>query len=133
MREPPNEGPDDWYFDESLQSWGRHSGRARWRAILTAHNTPEARATRRASSESWLARYGLRRVEIPGKGATIEPMEQDTNAAESVADLVARTGAAVTPEGRQRARKRLADSRRRHAENPTSGAEFLAGLHTGTA
>jgi hypothetical protein len=60
-------------------------------------------------------------------------MEQDTNAQESLADLVARTGARVTPEGRQRARERLAASRRRHAEDPTSGAEFLAGLRTGAA
>jgi hypothetical protein len=133
MREPPNEGPDDWYFDESLQCWGRYSGRARWRRILDAHNNPEARAARREATDAWFARFGLRRVEISGKRATIVRMEQDTNAQESLAELVARTGAQVTPQGRQRARQRLAESRRRHAENPTSGAEFLSQLRTGAA
>ncbi|AEV86856.1 3-isopropylmalate dehydratase large subunit [Actinoplanes sp. SE50] len=34
MNEPPHEGPDDWYFDEKLQRWLRHSGRAYWRQFL---------------------------------------------------------------------------------------------------
>jgi hypothetical protein len=46
MKEPPNEGPDDWYFDEQMQRWLRDSGRARWRRILA-----ERRAQRVAHPE----------------------------------------------------------------------------------
>ncbi len=34
MQEPPNEGPNDWFFDPAQQMWLRHSGKARWRKIL---------------------------------------------------------------------------------------------------
>lgn len=59
MREPPNEGPDDWYFDEQTQRWLRYSGRARWRQILDERRrlaaTPESQAARR----EFLSRIGL--------------------------------------------------------------------------
>jgi hypothetical protein len=60
-------------------------------------------------------------------------MEQGTSAPESMADLLARLGVQVTPEGRARARGRLAESRRRHDEDPDAGAEFLARLRSNAA
>lgn len=59
-------------------------------------------------------------------------MEQDTSAPESMAELLDRMGVDVTPEGRQRARQRLAESRQRHAENAPARAAFLERLRAGT-
>jgi hypothetical protein len=60
-------------------------------------------------------------------------MEQETSASESMTELLASVGVVVTPEGRARARRRLEESRVRHAENPTAGADFLATLRSRTA
>ncbi len=57
MKEPPNEGPDDWFFDEYSQKWLRHSGCAHWRKRLAEH-----RAYREAHPDEYdefRARYGL--------------------------------------------------------------------------
>lgn len=74
MKEPPNEGPDDWFFDERSQRWLRHSGCARWRRILDVRNTDEARAVRREADDVFLARLGLRRVDVGVRGAAIVRM-----------------------------------------------------------
>jgi hypothetical protein len=58
-------------------------------------------------------------------------MEQETSAQPSMADLLARVGVQVTPEGRARAKARLAESRRRNSEDADETASFLAGLRSG--
>jgi hypothetical protein len=60
-------------------------------------------------------------------------MEQETSATDSMADLLAGMGVVITPEGRERARAKLAESRRRLAENAPARREFLAKLRAGTA
>jgi hypothetical protein len=74
-------------------------------------------------------------MKIPGRAAQRYPerMEQDTSASQSMAELLAALGVVVTPEGRAHARRRLAESRRRHAEDAPATAEFLARLRAGTA
>lgn len=48
-------------------------------------------------------------------------------------ELLAGMGVVVTPEGRERARAKLAESRRKLAENAPARREFLARLRAGTA
>lgn len=58
-------------------------------------------------------------------------MEQETSAQPSMADLLAGMGVQVTSEGRARAKKRLAESRLRNAEDAAETTSFLASLRAG--
>jgi hypothetical protein len=60
-------------------------------------------------------------------------MEQDTSAQPTMTEVLASVGVIVTPEGRKRARVKLAESRRRVEENAPARREFLAQLRAGTA
>lgn len=58
-------------------------------------------------------------------------MEQETSAQPSMVSLLAGLGVQVTPEGRARAKKRLAESRQRNADDAAETASFLADLRSG--
>ncbi|GIM88718.1 hypothetical protein [Paractinoplanes toevensis] len=130
MQEPPNTGPDDWYFDEHSQRWLRHSGRARWRRILAEkaawraeHPEELARLRGRFSVLAITSRLATR--------ASIGGMTQETSSGQSMRDLLVGMGVVVTDEGVERARQRLRDA---DADLDREGrAALLAKLRQGPA